>query len=80
MDELRVALNNLLPILARAQSKLIEDREFLEARCREAELEAYSWDLSAQKGAEMQLEEHTVLEENVLEFKQSLLELVSLLD
>ncbi|MDF1664091.1 MAG: hypothetical protein P1V97_20145 [Planctomycetota bacterium] len=80
MDELREALNNLLPILVRAQSKLTEEQESLEARCREAELEAYSWDLSAQKGAEMQLEEHSELQENVLAFKQSLIELVSLLD
>lgn len=80
MDQLRVALTNLLPVIKSAQSELAENRESLEARCREAELEAYSWDLSAQKGAEMQLEEHAVLEENVVALKQRIIELVTMLD
>lgn len=80
MDELREALHALAPLLAKAQNDLAKDREALEARCREAELEALSWDLSAQKGAEMRLEEHQELEESLDSFKQSLNELVSLLE
>ena len=80
MDELREHLQALHPILEKALTELENEKASLETRCREAELEAYSWDLSAQKGAEIRLEEQQELHETVLSFKQSVLELVSLLD
>jgi hypothetical protein len=79
MDELNQHLLALGPVLQNTLAQLKEEEESLKDRCCKAELEPYSWDLSAQKGAEMVLEEHRSLVENVEEFKQSVEELVALL-
>lgn len=52
------SLASLEPDLERALAEMREEEARLEQEVRDAEIAPHSWDLSAQKGAEMRLDEH----------------------
>jgi hypothetical protein len=76
MDELNDVLSKLGPLIKSALNELEQQGKELQERCCAAEREAYSWDLSAQKGAQMRLDEHQLIVESVERFESSVLELV----